>query len=169
MAQTDDAAIEIVYLIIRHSPSPLCASLKCAKSLLADIGLRSCAVDLQGFTGCLQDDVVIYGTDASEEEQFLVIVHEVAEHVARQEMPGLFDVFEHAAFDGSMSMAGDPRHIIARKVETLICKRLGIDRAKVLPPRPQPAIWYKYQFPRVEIEYVPVVEAFQDDIYSWET
>ena len=168
MAQTDNAAVEIEAQIVRHAPSPLSASVKCAKSILREFGLRFRAADLAGFTGCIQDDVVIYGTDCTEEEQFLVIVHEVAEHLAREGMPGLFDDFEAAAFDGSMSIAGDPRHFIAQKVELLICKRLGIDRSKVLPPRPQPVAWFKYQFPQVEIEYVPADE-YQPDTYSWET
>ena len=100
------------------------------------------------------------------------IIHELAEYLATQDFPGLFDDTEDATpirYDGNCALR-DVRHLAAREAERLLSLQYNLPPSpiKYIPPRPQPVAWFGYQLPQVEIEHIPV-EEYQPDTYSWET
>ena len=108
-----------------------------------------------------------------EQLQIRHMLHEIAEYLALEDFPALFDFTEDQSqirFDG-LYASHDLRHLVAREAENIICSRNSIAASpeKYFPPKIQPVPWARYRDPRIEIEYVPTVEYCQSDTFNWET
>ena len=110
-----------------------------------------------------------YNKAYSDPVQCRHIIHELAEYLATQDLPGLFDDTEDAApirYDGNCALR-DVRHLAAREAERLLGLQYNLPPSpeKHLPPKHLPDESYKYSLefrPSIPIERIPNVDDILD-------